>query len=271
MALTPYEQKVLRDLRAWQAETPGWGTRLLAKPGGTVAKAVEVLVPTGALRAALAGADRLGRRLSDERSILQRAGVTSLAELRQQPLEACDALSRSVTRRALALGGATGALFGIAGAAGLVADVPTLLTLAMRTIHRIGYCYGEQLDPDHERQLAIGIFALVSANSADEKRTALGALRGGGALLDAAWRDGVERVAERELAKDATVLSLQTLARSMGINLGKRKVAGTVPVLGAAVGGAVNAWYLSDVARTARHVFQERWLREKHPHLRRKS
>ena len=94
---------------------------------------------------------------------------------------------------------------------------------------------------------------------------------GGYQLLDAAWRDGVERVAERELAKDATVLSLQTLARSMGINLGKRKVAGTVPVLGAAVGGAVNAWYLSDVAQTARRVFQERWLRDKHPPIRRKS
>jgi hypothetical protein len=263
--MTPYEHKVLKEIHAWQAEPPSWGTRLLAKPGRKVAEVVQVLVPTTALRAALSGADRLGRKLSDERSLLQRAGVASLTELRDGPLEACDHLARSVARRASALGGATGALFGIAGAAGLVADVPTLLTLAMRTIHRIGFCYGERPDPDRERALAIGVFALVSANSADEKLAALDALHGDGALLEAAWRDGVERVAERELAKDATVFSLQNLARAIGLNLGKRKVAGTIPVIGAAVGATVNAWYVSDVAQTARYVFQERWLLERYP------
>jgi hypothetical protein len=263
--MTPYEMKVLKELRAWQAETPGWGTRLLAKPGGKVAEVVQVLVPTAALRAALDGADRLGRKLSDERSILKRAGVASLEQLRDEPLEARDRLSRSVMRRSMALGGASGALFGVAGAAGLVADVPALLLLAMRTIHRIGLCYGEKPPAADERALALGIFALVSANSAGEKAAALAALRKGGEQHEAAWRDGVERVAERELAKEATVYGLQNLARAIGVNLGKRKVAGSVPVLGAAVSAAVNAWYLSDVAQTARFTFQERWLRSRYP------
>src|SRR5690349_15751632 len=90
IAMTPYEQKVLKEIRAWQAETPGWGSRLLAKPGGKVAQVVQVLVPTTALRAALDGADKLGRKLSDERSILKRAGVPSLKQLRAQPLDASD-------------------------------------------------------------------------------------------------------------------------------------------------------------------------------------
>lgn len=261
--MTPYERKALKQLRAWQAEPPSWGTRLLAKPGGKVAEMVNVVVPASALRAALKGADSLGRRLADERPILKRAGVADLAALRRLPLEQLDALSRTVTRRALLLGGATGALFGVAGAAGLVADVPTLLTLAMRTIHRVGLCYGEKPAADDERRLALGIFALVSANSAGEKAAAVRALRAGTALVDAAWRDGVERIAERELAKDATAYSLQNLARAIGLNLGKRKIAGSVPVVGAAVGAAVNAWYLSDVAQAARYTFQERWLRER--------
>ena len=165
------------------------------------------------------------------RGPLDRPAQASLLEgaLRAQPLESLDALSRTVTRRALALGGATGALFGIAGAAGLVADVPTLLTLAMRTIHRVGLCYGEKHAADDERRLTLGIFALVSANSAEEKALAVAALRSGSALVDAAWRDGVERITERELAKDATIYSLQNLARAIGLNLGKRKIAGSVP------------------------------------------
>lgn len=265
--MTPYEQKALKRLRHWQAEPPGWGTRLLARPGSKVAQAVQVLVPTEALRKALNSMDRIGRRLSDQRSILQRAGVAHIEDLRREPLEACDRLARTVGRRAQALGGATGAVFGIAGAAGLVADVPTLLTLAMRTIHRTGLCYGEHPGGDEERRLGLAIFALVSANSAEEKQAALAALHAEDApdLMEAAWRDGVERVAEREIAKEATVYSLKNLARSIGLNLGTRKAAGSVPVLGAAVGGAVNAWYLSDVAQTARYVFQERWLHARHP------
>ena len=156
-------------------------------------------------------------------------------------------------------------MFGVAGAAGLVADVPTLLTLAMRTIHRTGLCYGEKPAAGDERGLALGIFALVSANSVEEKAMALQALRADTAQLEAAWRDGIERVAERELAKEATVYSLQNLARAIGMNLGKRKVAGTIPVLGAAVGALVNAAYVTDVARAARYTFQERWLRERYP------
>ena len=266
--MTPYERKVLKQLRAWQAEPPGWGSRLLARPGSKVAEVVQVLVPTRALRAALGGADRLGRKLSDQRSILKRANAANLAALRAQPLESLDRLSRTVSRRALALGGATGAVFGVVGAAGLVADVPVLLTLAMRTIHRTGLCYGEKPAAGHERSLALGIFALVSANSADEKRLALEALRAGGEQFEAAWRDGVERVTERELAKEATAYSLQNLARAIGLNLGKRKAAGTIPVVGAAVGAAVNAWYLSDVAQAARFTFQERWLAERYPRTR---
>jgi hypothetical protein len=262
--MTPYERKVLQELRDWQAEPPSWGTRLLAKPGGKVAEVVKVVVPTAALRAALNGADKLGRRLSDQRSILARAGVADLAALRALPLQRADGLARTVARRALALGGVTGAVFGVAGAAGLVADVPTLLTLAMRTIHRTGLCYGEKPPAADGRRLALGIFALVSANSAEEKTLAVRSLHAGAALLDAATRDGIERIAERELAKDATIYSLQNLARAIGLNLGKRKIAGSVPVVGAAVGAAVNAWYLSDVARAARYTFQERWLAERY-------
>ena len=265
--MTPYEQKVLKQLRAWQAEPPGWGSRLLAKPGAKVAQAVQVLVPTAALRAALEGADRLGRKLSDERSILQRAGVAQLSELRQGSLETNDRLARTVARRAQLLGGATGALFGVAGAAGLVADVPTLLTLAMRTIHRIGLCYGERPAAGDERRLALGVFALVSANSMQEKTLALEALHSDSPQVDAAWRDGIERATERELAKDAAVYSLQNLARAIGLNLGKRKIAGSIPVVGAAVGAAVNAWYLSDVAQVSRYTFQERWLGERYEGL----
>jgi hypothetical protein len=261
-ALSDYEKRQLKLIRDWQAESPGWGTRLLAKPGSKIAGAVQALVPEDALRAALDGVNRVAEKFSDERPILKRAGVSSLSELRDQSLKVCDDLMRTEQRRAMAMGGVGGAAFGVAGAAGMVADVPALIALALRTIHRVGLCYGEDLRQPGYRQLAIGVFALASANSLEEKQVAVAALRdfNVSSLDESAWRDGVERAAEREFAKEAAVFSLNNLASKLGINLGKRKAAGVVPIIGALVGGSVNAWYLYDVAQVSRYVFQERWL-----------
>ena len=262
--MTDYEQQQLETLRQWEQATPGWGTRLLAKPGSKAAVAVKTLVPVSALRAALNGLNDVAFRYSGREALLKTAGIDEPRQLRDLPLEVCDQLSRQVERRAMALAGAGGAVLGIAGAAGMVVDVPALLGMGLRTIHRTAMCYGEDGLQAH-KAMAIGIFALASANSMEEKQAALAALRSRGDLLDAAWRDGVERVAEREMAKEAAVFSMQTLASRIGVQMGRRKVMGVVPVLGAAVGASMNAWYVHDVAGVARYVFQERWLHAKYP------
>lgn len=262
--MNAYEQKQWRKLHRWKSQKPDWGTRMLATPTGMAGAAVQKLVPASAIRAALNGLNNVAFKLSSESSLIKAAAVSSISELQQQPLEVCDRLAQIERRRAMAMAGAGGAAFGVFGAAGLAADVPTLLVLAMRTIHRAGLCYGEQAD----RKLIIGIFSLASANTAEEKQSALSALESELEDMDhAAARDGLERAAERELAKEAAVFSLQTLARRVGVNLGKRKLAGGLPVLGAVVGSAVNLWYMRDVAQIAQRVFQERWLRKRYPEL----
>lgn len=263
-ALDEYERARLDEILAWRDAQPDWGTRVMARPGQAAAMAAQRLVPVSALRAALAGLERAAGRVASRRDVLRDAGAETLAEIDALSLPQCDALARRVARRGLILGGAGGAVFGVAGAAGMVADVPALLTLALRTIHRTAYCYGEDwLLPEH-RALPIGVFALASANSLEEKQSAWAALQQGTALLDSAWRDGVERVAERELAKEATQFSLQTLATRISSHLGTRKAAGTVPLLGAVIGGAINAGYIHDIGKVARYVMQDRWLHRRH-------
>lgn len=262
--MNEYETRQLKRLRKWQKQGPDWGTRILAKPAGVAGKVVQKIVPLAALKAALNTFNGVAERFSSETALLKRAGVNDLAALRTQSLERCDSLAKGEMRRAMGIGGVGGAAFGVFGAVGLVGDVPTLLTLTMRTIHRIGLCYGEDIG----RDFVIGVFALASANTREEKSEAIAALRSDiEGLQQSAARDGLERAAERQLAKDAAVFSLQTLSQRLGVQLGKRKAASAVPILGAVVGGAVNAWYLHDVAQVAQYVFQERWLLEKHPGL----
>lgn len=269
-ALNDYEQQQWQRIAAWQREAPGPAARHFARAAGPATKAMQSVIPVAAFRRALDVADDTGRRVADVRSVLRLAGVDSLSLLESGALNDCDAVAARVRRRAMAAAGAGGMVFGVAGTPGLIADVPALVIMALRAIHRTAACYGHDLAGEGSDRLAIGVFALASANTVDEKQAALSALRHGdpAALLDAAaWRDGIERAAERELAKDAAVLGLNRLARQLGLNLGWRKAGGALPVIGAAVGGSVNAWYLHDVSRTAQFCFQARWLIARYPEL----
>lgn len=265
---TAYEQSQWRLIERWRKAPPDWGTQAMAGPSRIAAFAAQKLVPESALRAALRGVDHAAGWSAAKQDVLRAAGVDSLDALARLSLDECDRLARRVELRAMALGGTGGALFGIAGAPGMAADVPTLLALALRTIHRTAFCYGEDWRDDTQRSLAIGVFALASANSAEEKQYAWRALHNVEDYFDAAWRDGVERVAERQLAKEAAQFSLKTVAQRIGINLGRRKVLGVIPLLGAAIGGAVNAGYVHDVATVARYSLQHRWMLARYPELR---
>ncbi|MGH8454052.1 MAG: EcsC family protein [Nevskiales bacterium] len=257
-SLTPYEQRQLERLREWQAQPPGWLTRRFAQAAGPASHLAQRLVPVSALKFALNGATTLAARLTSTEVVLRDAGVAALAELQTAELSRCDALAERIRRQAVGLSAAGGALAGVAGAPGLVLDVPALLTLSLHTIQRTGLCYGYDSLDQTEQPYAIGVFALASANTLEEKRVALEALRRSDEPDESAFRDGLERAAQRELSKSAAVFSLQNLARQLGLNLTRRKTASAVPLLGAVVGGAVNAWYLHDLAQTARYAFHAR-------------
>ena len=266
--LNDYETAVLDAIREWQGRPPGPATRWFGRAAGPASRAVQTAVPPAVLRQALGAARHAASRADGNRALLARAGVDDAAAMRALPLAECDRLAGWVQRRALMLGGAGGAVFGVAGTAGMVLDVPSVLVLALRTIQRVGLCYGEARLQHAEDGVVLSVFAAASANSSDEKAQAIAGLRAAGLLdgtLEAAWRDGVERAAERELAKEAATYSMSNLARTLSVHLGWRKAASAAPVIGAFVGGSVNAWYIHDVARVARYCFQERWLAARHP------
>jgi len=226
---------------------------------------VQTLLPASVLRGALDLVQGAAERLADRKSILKAAGVERIEALRDVELQRCDQLARRVQWRGSAVGGATGMLFGMAGAPGMALDAASLLVLSFRTIHRIGLCYG--YDFSGEQRVPLGVFALASANDADEKRAALDMLDADAQVDLAQWREGVERAAERELAKDAAKLSLHNLSHQFARRLGTRLGAGALPILGAAIGGGVNAWYLYEVGTAAQRTFQWRWLHARYPQL----
>ncbi len=261
---TAYEREQLARIVAWRAESPDFFSQAFGRAMSPAAQAVQRAIPVDWLRSALTGVQRTSARMADQRSVLRAAKVDDLAALRAGALEDCDQVAASVGRRGAALAGGSGALFGVIGAAGLVADVPSLLVQAFRVIHRTGLCYGEDCADEALKRLPVAIFALASANSQEEKEAALAAIEHDASASNAAVRDGLERAAERELAKEAAVFSISNLSAAITRRLGLAKAGGALPLMGAFVGAAVNAWYLNEVAHAARVAFQLRWLRRRH-------
>ena len=257
------EHDLPASVRAWRDRPPAVELRGMPKVAVPAVGLVRRLIPEHGAQRLLALFYRNALRLAPAHVVLRAADAASLDELRARPLAEAQALARRLGRSDLGWAAGSGTVLGIAGAAGLAADAPALVLLSMRLLIRIGYCYGEAPSP----QLAAALFALASADSVEEKqlawRAALSARGGvevGETIADEALRDGLERAAEREFAKQALASSINKLSLTLVQRLGWRKAAGALPLVGAAVGGAVNARFLAQLSEAAQMAFAARRL-----------
>lgn len=257
--VTEYESTQAAEIEAWKRAKPA----ILSRRFGTLPKrfnwAVDQVVPYIPLSQTFGWLDRTAVWLSDERDIVRDAGVSQRDELQEKDLNLSDRLSEGTHRWAMGLAAAEGAVTGVTGLMGLVADIPAVVTLALRTIYRTGLCYG--FDVKNEREVALGILAVSGANNMEEKTEALTRLE---ALLSQLSPGADHSSSANVTSIDQSKVTAQQLARQLSVNLAKRKALQTVPMIGALVGGSVNAWYIRDVSVAARRVFQDQWLRQNH-------
>jgi len=257
--ITIYEEKQLKEIEIWKNKQPG----VVSKTMGTVLKPLEIvtekLVPRKAIEAVLSGIDFVAKALTDSGDILRNAKVDSIDTLRSHDLELSDKLADEIHNWAVGLASAEGLATGTTGIFGMALDVPASITLCLRTIHKIGICYGFECDNENGRNVVLSIFCAACSNTMKEKQSALLTLQKIGTM--------VAKKTWKEIAKDTGIIALiittiRQLAKQIGINITKRKAAQLIPLAGGAVGAAVNAALLNDVAWASRRMFQELWLRE---------
>jgi len=118
-----------------------------------------------------------------------------------------------------------------------------LFTLCIRTIIKTGHCYGYALDRPTDKAWVLGALA-VALSSTKERRTELMArLR---EIEDLLLEETQEQVVVEETASLLTQI----------------EVFEDIPVFGAVTGGLLNLSVAHKADVTARHLFQERWLRD---------
>jgi uncharacterized protein (DUF697 family) len=256
------DAEIAAQIRRYCDRAPAAGIRFLPKVNVPALKVVRRALPEQAAARALAAAFAAAVRLTPAAPVLAQAGTGDLSRLSYRPAGEAHALAKGFIRRQRWIAAGTGAAFGFAGAAGLIADAPALVVLSLATVIRIGQCHGEGPSP----ALAAAVFALASADSTDEKASAWQAALASKAQEistgsdDAALRDGLERAAERQFAKAALSSSLQRLSHTLLQRMGTRKLASTLPVIGSIAGGIVNAQFVRQLAEAAQMVFSARQL-----------
>jgi hypothetical protein len=261
--LDEYEKSQVAEIEAWKRARPSSSMRTFAALASPFAWILDWIASDQSIQEILVRANESAAKAADRGYLLQSAGIRKIEEMQDQPLEVCDNFSLDAENWALATATTGGALIGSGGICSISSDIQFLITLALRTIHNIGLCYGYGGHSPQYLQFVLGIMAASAANSEEEKEEALSALELSMFTIPRQTRQTVAtKAAQKVVVKGAHAIGLGKLAHWLGVNMSRRKALQTVPAWGGVVGSSVNWLYLRDVSIAARRIFQERWLRE---------
>ena len=76
------------------------------------------------------------------------------------------------------------------------------------------------------------------------------------------WKKLAEDAATNKVCA-ALVTQTRALAKQLGVNITKRKASQAIPVIGAAVGFAMNITFIRDICEAAQMKYKERWINNK--------
>jgi hypothetical protein len=170
------------------------------------------------------------------------------------PHTVVEGLARDKLATAKGLAVVQGGLTGLGGAAGLVADIPTLYYLLFRTVHQIAICFGHPASSDAERRYLLQVVNAGHHLEWRDRRCAL-------LELDALELES-QQASSEDMQRTLLAKSIQQMARRLAGRLVTRKAAQTVALVGGAVGAAINRQLLEDVGLAAFHAYRRRFLFE---------
>lgn len=184
----------------------------------------------------------------------QGINVKGLTDIHAQPLQTVQQVSLHYRKKGEWLSAAEGAATGVGGFALIAVDAVALITLQLRTIQQVGYCYGYDMSSPEEKLFAAKLLIEAYKHPSTKDRKAV--------LMQMKWA--------AQLLKGSTPISflnkklfangISKAAQIIGLKLGTRKAAQLVPFIGAAVGGYLNKRVMKDIAEIADEVYRDRFL-----------
>lgn len=259
--MSSYEYDEYDQITKWKKEEPSVVSQTINGILKPVSWIVGKVVPQKAIQGALIAFDGLADLLTDSDDIKRDGSVTHVEDLRHKDLQLSDKLANNVHNWANGVAGVEGVASGALGLPGLIIDIPSLITMSLRVIHKIGLCYGYDCITETDKMFVYNILSVAGSNSVKEKTAAIATLQTiNKTLAKVTWKKMAEKAAENKTGIEALLILIKQLAKQIGINITKRKAIQAIPIMGAGVGATLNIAFINDVAWAARRSYQERWL-----------
>lgn len=267
--MSDYIINTKNEIHNWEIEGPGF----LSKVGSFVLwpaqKAAELLIPQGvqdavgkAVESALRGLDNAANYTINKNEIKSR--LESYRSKYDEDLQVCDEAAKHYWNWHLGYAAGEGAAVGAGGIFSLVADIPALFTMTFRQIQEIALCYGYDIDSDEEKEYIMQILRVGSTCDIKAKAEFVICMKQvEEVLIKVTWKKMSESLAKQEISKLSLLAAIRNFAKSLGIQLTKRKALQMVPVVGALVGASFNYAFMNDAGRAAYMSYRRRKLDEK--------
>lgn len=244
----------------FRQQLPGLTRQLLGKRFNTVNKLANMVMPTGTFDKA---SDQIlelladfASTLSDSKSILEEAGVDSLAKLQEDPARS-GRLARALGEKNRYIAMAQGAISGATGVVGAASDIPLSMILVFRTVYLTGRSYGFELNQPQDRALIFDALSNVDLSLVAEKQAILLGLRSLSTMLGTGNLQSLQTLLGTNHDVDPLVKFLSDENGQLKWRLSPAIIDKLSPVVGGAVGAIYNARLLKEVSESAQQVFEQ--------------
>ncbi len=269
--LSAYEKRAITEIHAWKNPKITWFEQAMRVIGWPLDKAGGVVVGAPGIgwviEKSVAGIISVANEVAQwsvrPEAIYQEfrdgghRGIRKSADILKLDVEEVDKTIGWLAAKYKSIALVEGAAAGLAGLPGIPPDIIALVALNLRAIGEYGTYYGFDVSSQHERLFAMNVLGLASSPSNAAKTVAM-------AQLVKIAREVAKKKAWKDLEKHAFVKVIQLVAKALGIRLTKAKLAQTIPLAGAAVGGGFNAYYTAKVCDAAYYLYRERFLASKY-------
>lgn len=269
--LSTYEKHALKEIHNWKNPEISWFGQAMKIINQPLDKAGDVLLDTPgvgfAIRKSIEGLTSIcndaaqwsvrPEAIFEEFRSAGHGDVKNHKDLIQLDLEDIDKVVGWLAAKYKGIALVEGAGTGTLGLPGIAIDIPALIALNLRAIGEYAAYYGFDSSRQEERLFAFNVLGLASSPTDASKALAM-------AQLVKIAQDIAKKSTWKQLEKSVFVQIIKEICKALGIRLTKAKLAQTVPLVGAAVGGGFNTYFTMKVCDAAFYLYRERFLAQKY-------
>jgi hypothetical protein len=254
-----YIQAAKQEIAAWETGQRGFLGRLSDVTLDPAIKLTSKVIPDALKEAAsqlieesLQVAVQASHFTTDSEAVVkERAKAIGKKKNLAAVLKVCDEIAKQKWTNHCGLAAAGGAATGIAGAPGVLADIPLIISIAIREIKTISCCYGyEPIEPG-ETEYLLNVLRIGSATDPAMRAHVLRLLK------------ELEGEQVRSIPRIKHLVSLKEYAQGLALGILRRKALQVVPLAGMVTGASFNALYANDIGRAAYMCYRRRFIHQK--------